>query len=78
MEIGDLVKVPDCEEIVFGSLSGADCPCFFCHGNSNRIGIVKTVAPMNNYVVQFDCGEWRFDKFDLARGDVKVISKRDV
>ena len=73
MNIGDLVKVKDCA----APSNPADfpCECFFCSGNSNRIGLIMSPAPMNAWVVVFDCGEWRLDKFDFARGDVKVISE---
>ena len=30
---------------------------------------------MNSWVVMFDCGEWRLDKFDFARGDAEVIGE---
>ena len=73
MKIGDLVKVKDClpntGHLDFG------CECFFCSGNSNRIGLIMSPAPMNSWVVMFDCGEWRLDKFDFARGDAEVISE---
>lgn len=73
MKVGDLVKVKDCEQM----LGGLDikCSCFFCTGDSNRIGVVLGPAPRNSWHVMFDCGEWRLDEFDKARGDVEVISE---
>jgi hypothetical protein len=76
MHIGDLVKVKDCQQPTeFQLRSGLDfmCECFFCQGNSNRIGFVLGPAPNNSYEVMFDAGMWRLDMFDEARGDVKVI-----
>jgi len=73
MQVGDLVKVKACappyNELDF------PCECFFCSGNSNRIGLITAPAPMNSWVVMFDCGEWRLDKFDFARGDAEVIGE---
>ena len=47
---------------------------FFCTGNSNRIGVILGPAPRNSWTVMFDCGEWRLDMFDFARGEVVVIN----
>ena len=79
MKIGDLVKVKDCQQPTeFQLRSGLDftCDCFFCRGKSNRVGMVLSVAPRDSYHVMFDCGQWRLDTFDEARGDVKVIRAR--
>ena len=76
MKIGDLVRVKDCRQPNEMLLrSGLDwmCECFFCCCKSNRIGVVLGPAPMNSWHVMFDCGEWRLDDFDQARGDVEVI-----
>ena len=66
MKVGDLVRVPKCGDI-------ADCGCFFCHYDSNGIGIVKEEAEYRRgcqiWVVEFDCGEW-----DLANDEGEVIS----
>jgi hypothetical protein len=32
-------------------------------------------APLNSWAVMFDCGEWRLDDFEEARGEVEVISE---
>ena len=72
MNVGDLVKVKPCPQ------SGWDdfrCECFFCNGNPNRVGFVLGPAPFNSFHVMFDCGSWRLDNFDEARGDVEVISE---
>ena len=74
MKVGDLVKVKDCAYNP-ESLSDFPCQCFFCCGNSNRIGVVLGPAPRNSWAVMFDCGEWRLDDFEEARGEVKVISE---
>jgi hypothetical protein len=78
MEIGDLVKVKDCQQPTELQLrSGLDfmCECFFCATQSNRIGVVLGPAPNNSYQVMFDTGMWKLDMFDEARGDVEVISE---
>ena len=33
MQVGDIVKVKDCVK--------PDCMCFFCCGNSNRVGFIS-------------------------------------
>jgi hypothetical protein len=74
MQVGDLVKVKDC----FGDAEwngDFPCTCFFCVADSSRIGLIKSFGPMNMYIVQFDCGEWSFDKFEFARKEVEVISE---
>jgi hypothetical protein len=72
MKIGDLVKVKACpsESEGYGHLK---CQCFFCAGKSNRVGLVVGPAPRNSWSVMFDCGEWRLDDFEEARGEVEVI-----
>jgi hypothetical protein len=72
MKAGDLVKVKDCPPQVFAQ--DFPCECFFCHHSSNRVGVVLRAEPYKSWAVMFDCGEWRLDEFDQARGDVKVIS----
>jgi len=73
VKIGDLVKVKDCAQTGY---SDFECECFFCNGNSNRIGMVLGPAPRNSWAVMFDCGEWRLDDFEEARGEVKVINAK--
>jgi len=73
VKIGDLVKVKDC--LVKKTNLDFECECFFCSGNSNRIGLITAPAPMNSWVVMFDCGEWRLDKYDFVRGDAEVLSE---
>ncbi len=79
MKIGDLVKVKDCpvrDEVMIRSGLDFDCVCFFCAGNSNRVGIVVEERRRGQrWIVRFDCGEWRLDMFDIARGDVEVINE---
>jgi len=75
MKPGDLVKVSACAPTDVESILDIPCECFFCCGNSNRIGVVLSPAPMNSWNVMFDCGMWRLDKFDFARGDAEVISE---
>lgn len=75
MKIGDLVKVKECKQFddVLHPLYEA-CQCFFCATGSNRIGIVTGPAPRNQWHIMFDCGAWRLDDFDVANGDVEIIS----
>jgi len=78
VKVGDLIKVKDCEQPTeFQVQSGLDfmCECFFCNGKSNRIGLVLGPAPFNSWHIAFDCGEWRLDMFDEARGDVVVVNE---
>ena len=72
MKVGDLVRVVDCDPMMELDIK---CSCFFCTGNSNRIGIILSPAPQRSWNVMFDCGEWRLDMFDFARGDVKIINE---
>ena len=76
MKVGDLVKVKECKQIddVLHPFYEA-CQCFFCSSDSNRIGVILGPAPRNSWAVMFDCGEWRLDSFDFARGDAKVIGE---
>jgi len=72
MKIGDLVEVKACPPQAWEDYQ---CECFFCSGNSNRVGVVLGPAPLNSWHVMFDCGSWRLDDFEEARGEVKVISE---
>jgi len=77
MKVGDIVKVSPCFE---GKLH---CDCFFCYGDSNRVGLViadDRMTPAEDgyrfgWQVQFDCGEWEVFPADVDCGDVKVISE---
>ena len=76
MKVGDLVQVKDCEQLYdvihpFYKI----CSCWFCKGKSSRIGIVSDCGHRNQWVVTFDCGEWRTDDFGEARGEIKVINE---
>ena len=73
MKLGDLVKVKDCKELDVLHPLYKPCYCFFCSGNSNRVGLVTGPASRNRWAVMFDCGEAIVDNFDEARGDVKVV-----
>ena len=75
MQVGDLVKVKECEWILDPSHPFYEaCECFFCTGASNRIGMVIGPAPRNSWHVMFDCGMWRIDDFEEARGEVEVLN----
>ena len=75
MKVGDLVKVKECAGYVSNMPGVLSCECFFCAGNSNRIGIVLGPAPRNSWAVMFDCGERCLDDFEEARGEVEVVSE---
>ena len=72
MKVGDLVRVKPCPQPAW---SDYKCECFFCNGNSNRVGLVTGPAPLNSWRVMFDCGEWRLDDFEEANGEVTVINE---
>jgi len=73
VKVGDLVKVPACQD-GDGYLIGP-CECFFCIGKSNRIGVVLCPAPRNSWTVMFDCGDWRLDDFEVIWGEVEIINE---
>lgn len=75
MKIGDLVKVKECNQLDVLHPLYAACECFFCASGSNRIGVVMSVAPRNQWHIMFDTGAWRLDDFDEAQGTVKVINE---
>ena len=52
MKVGDLVRVEKC-------MTTIRCSCFFCHSNSNCIGVVLAPAELNMWHVMFDTGEWK-------------------
>ena len=82
MKTGDLVRIQDCHEYVafYATDPPEECDCFWCAGNSNRIGCVIGPAASrpsqqgvggNAWYASFDCGEmiiWDGDAF------VEVIS----
>ena len=75
MNIGDLGQGAGCRSD--GAHPDFPCECIFCNGNSNRIGVVLAPAPRNSYWVMFDCGEWRLDDFDFARGEAWVVNEHE-
>jgi hypothetical protein len=67
MKVGDLVKIPPCIPYVQGP-----CDCFFCHYDSNRVGVVMEAPGLGvneyyDWLVMFDCGEWEIYESDMAR-----------
>jgi hypothetical protein len=72
MKIGDLVKMNSCPDPPWADYV---CECFFCNGNSSRVGIITGKVSRNSWRVMFDCGDWRVDNFEEARGEIKVISE---
>ena len=81
MKIGDLVRVPACTNAK-GEEPGHPCTCFFCCGNSSRIGVVTDVeatlaAPYSRkYRAMFDIGPWTFSERELQDPTlIEVISE---
>ena len=72
MKIGDLVQMDPCPDPPWSDYT---CECFFCIAESNRVGLVVAPTSRNSWRVMFDCGEWRVDDFEEARGEVKVINE---
>tara|TARA_B100001971_G_C17790313_1_gene334181 strand:+ start:84 stop:296 length:213 start_codon:yes stop_codon:yes gene_type:complete len=68
MQVGDIVKVKDCVK--------PDCVCFFCCGNSNRVGFISTVLPQGGYATIFDIGEWDLFDFDEEKGRIEVLNEK--
>ena len=65
MKVGDLVRIPACTNAK-GEAPGQDCTCFFCCGNSSRIGVVIDVVQHlrigRKYRAMFDIGPWTFSE----------------
>ncbi len=73
MKVGDLVKIINCKKQLTFPLF--PCDCFWCAGNSNRIGVILGPAPKNSWNVMFDCGECCINIHDMAQGSVVVINE---
>ena len=69
--IGDLVRVAECDSDRWGSVP---CECFFCTTDSNRVGLILGPAPRDGWAVQFDTGQWRLYPMDFENGEVEVVS----
>jgi len=76
MEVGDIVRITDCDDEPTGM--GRSCSCFFCHGNSNRLGLVTeylgTMANQPRFNVRFDIGHWTLFEVDITNNNAEVIS----
>ncbi len=72
MKVGDLIKVRECG---MSGWSDFDCECFFCRGNSNRVGLVLSLAP-GGWHASFDCGERFLTLRDEASGYITIISRQ--
>ena len=75
MNVGDLVKIPPCKAYSLGA-----CDCFFCHYESNRVGVVVEAPGLGvnadyDWLVLFDCGEWEIYEGDMDRGYAEVVSE---
>ena len=77
MQVGDIVRITTCCAEPAGVGMGS-CSCWFCHGNSNRIGLVTEYLGSNDneprFNVRFDIGHWTVFDTDIARGSAEVIS----
>ena len=70
MKVGDLVRIPTCTNEL-GELPGLPCTCFFCWGESSRIGVVTDVKNSQSsgwrrkYEAMFDIGPWTFSEREI-------------
>ena len=78
MQVGDIVRITTCSTLAPAGVGIGSCSCWFCHGNSNRIGLVTeylgTMADEPRFNVRFDIGHWTVFVSDIARGSAEVIS----
>ena len=81
MKVGDLVRITDCDDDARVSIGPGSCSCRFCHGNSNRIGLVIEYLESNDgedprwrVNVRFDVGDWVLFDTDIANKNAEVIS----
>ena len=79
MQVGDIIRITTrgCGTSPAGIGMGS-CSCWFCHGNSNRIGLVTeylgSIDDEPRFNVRFDIGHWTVFDSDLATGSAEVIS----
>ena len=80
MKVGDLVRIPTCTNAK-GEEPGQPCTCFFCCGNSSRIGVVTDVKNSQSsgwrrkYEAMFDIGPWTFSEREIQDPTlIEVIS----
>jgi hypothetical protein len=77
MKVGDIVRITDCDDEAAG-IGGRPCNCFFCRGNSNRLGLVTEYLGSNDneprFNVRFDIGHWTLFDADITRNNAEVIS----
>jgi hypothetical protein len=81
MKVGDLVRIPVCTN-ARDEMPGHPCTCFFCYGNSSRIGVVTDVKnPQSSgwrrkYEAMFDIGPWTFSEREILDHTlIEVISE---
>ena len=78
MQVGDIVRITTCNAEPAGPGMGS-CSCWFCHGNSNRLGLVTEYLGSNDdgplFNVRFDIGHWTLFDADITRGSAEVISE---
>ena len=72
MEVGDVVRITDCDDEPTGM--GRSCNCFFCRGNSNSLGLVTEYLGSTRFNVRFDIGHWILFDTDIANNNAEVIS----
>ena len=77
MQVGDIVRITDCDDEPTGVGMGS-CSCFFCRGNSNRLGLVTEYLGSNDdqprFNVRFDIGHWTLFDTDITNNNAEVIS----
>ena len=72
MNVGDLIRVQGCGPTDTLWIDWG-CNCFFCAGNSNRVGVILGPETNNQWAVMFDCGLWVFDPSETEL--VEVINE---
>ena len=78
MQVGDIIRITTRCKAEPAGVGMVPCSFWFCHGNSNRIGLVTeylgTMADEPRFNVRFDIGHWTVFVSDIARGSAEVIS----
>ena len=79
MQVGDIVRITTRCKAEPAGVGMGSCSCWFCHGNSNRIGLVTeylgSIDDEPRFNVRFDVGHWTVFDSDIARGSAEVISE---
>ena len=78
MQVGDIIRITTRCKAEPAGVGMGPCSCWFCHGNSNRIGLVTeylgTMADEPRFNVRFDIGHWTLFDADIDSLNAEVIS----